>query len=123
VLESHAGLDQEAVLHFEVDFAHNVQPVAQEEVIIFVDAATKTVLDGEERPVSEPAFDGFEGTLELLTSLRHAAREHGFCGFLAVRTGHTLRVVVWWEELDGAKSSTPGKVKIEIEDGRSPRTE
>ena len=110
-------------MHFEVDFAHNVQPVAQEEVIIFVDAATKTVLDGEERPVSEPAFDGFEGTLELLTSLRHAAREHGFRGFLAVRTGHTLRVVVWWEELDGAKSSTLGKVKIEIEDGRSPRTE
>jgi hypothetical protein len=57
---------EEAVVDGELDLADDVEAVAEEEVVVPVDAAAEGVLDGEDGAVGDPELDGLEGHLELV---------------------------------------------------------
>jgi hypothetical protein len=64
--------------------------VAEEEVVVAVDAAAEGVLDGEHGAVGDPELDGLEGDLELVAGDGVAARVRLAGGGLAVRARHAL---------------------------------
>jgi hypothetical protein len=87
---AHPGEGQEAVVDGELDLADDVKAVAEEEVVVAVDAAAEGVLDGEHGAVGDPELDGLEGDLELVAGDGVAARVRLAGGGLAVRARHAL---------------------------------
>ena len=90
VLLLHAGDGHEAVVHGELHLADDVQAVAQQQVVVAVDAAAQGVLDGQDGSVREPELHGRERRLELLARDGLAARVGFRRSSFAVRAGHSL---------------------------------
>ncbi|ONK72089.1 uncharacterized protein A4U43_C04F15600 [Asparagus officinalis] len=59
---------REAVVDGELDLANDVKAVAEEEVLITMDATVERVLNGQNGAVGDPELDGLEGDLELLAA-------------------------------------------------------
>lgn len=90
VLLSDAGEGQEAVVDGELDFTDDMKAVAQEEVIVPVDASTKRVLHGKHSPIRDPELDGLESDFELIAGDGLAARVGLSSGRFAIRAGDSL---------------------------------
>ncbi|CAL5090266.1 unnamed protein product [Urochloa decumbens] len=86
----HPGEREEAVVDGELDLADDVEPVAEEEVVVAVDAAAEGVLDGEHGAVRDPEFHRLERHLELVAGDGVAARVRLGGGRLAVGARHAL---------------------------------
>jgi len=72
------------VVDGELDLPDDVEAVAEEEVVVAVDAAAEGVLDGEHGAVGDPELHGLEGHLELVAGDGVAARVGLGGGGLAV---------------------------------------
>jgi hypothetical protein len=83
-LLAHAGQREEAVVDGELHLADDVEAVAEQEVVVAVDAAAEGVLDGEHGAVGDPELHGLERDLELVARDGVAARVHLGGGRLAV---------------------------------------
>eukprot|EP00268_Persea_americana_P058205 TRINITY_DN7020_c0_g1_i1.p2 TRINITY_DN7020_c0_g1~~TRINITY_DN7020_c0_g1_i1.p2 ORF type:complete len:320 (-),score=41.53 TRINITY_DN7020_c0_g1_i1:261-1220(-) len=81
---------EETVVDGELDLADDVEAVAEEEVVVAVDAAAERVLDGEDGAVGDPELDGLESDLELVARDGLAVGVGFAGGGLTVGTGDAL---------------------------------
>lgn len=81
---------KEAVVHRELDFSHNMKPMAEQKVVIAVNTTSQRVLHGKDGTICKPELDSLEGSFELVTGDRLAVRVGFTGGSFTVSTGDAL---------------------------------
>lgn len=86
----HAGKREQAVVYRELNFTHNVQRMAKQQIIVSVYAAAQGIFHWQDCSVCNPKLHGLKSYLELVTGYGLAGRVSFRRGCLAVSPRDSL---------------------------------